>query len=69
MHCIPKIFILLVCNYHQQPKALLDTESMNQYNVCGGQEGRDVVGGTTVSIREHLSLTQLYQSLDFTLRK
>ena len=42
---------------------------MNQYNVCGGQEGQDVVGGTTVSIREHLSLTQQYQSLDFTLRK
>ena len=53
----------------QQPKALLDTESMNQYNVYGGQEGQDVVGGTTVSIREHLSLTQQYQSLDFTLRK
>ena len=41
----------------QQPKARLDTESMNQYNVYGGQEGQDVVGGTTVSIREHLSLT------------
>lgn len=38
IHCVSKI-IFLVCNDTEQPKVLLDIESMNQYDVYGGDEG------------------------------